>query len=185
MRTEARDFEAPENVFLIGMMGAGKTSVGKLLAKDLHKTFIDSDHEIERRTGVAIPVIFEIEGEEGFRRREAVALAELSALRGIVLATGGGAVLRPENRQALSRNGFVIYLRASVDDLWHRTRHDRHRPLLQTDDPRAGIAKLFEQRDLLYREVADVVIDTGSQSLRTLVTRLEDKLRLGHPRQHA
>ncbi len=165
-----------ENVFLVGLMGAGKTSVGKMLAKRLGKTFHDSDHVIESRTGVKIPVIFEIEGEPGFRAREAAVIDELTALDNIVLATGGGAVLSPANRQALRDRGTVVYLRASVDELWNRTRHDRNRPLLQTADPRARLAQLHEQRDPLYREVAHIVLDTGTQSLKSLIVRLESGL---------
>jgi shikimate kinase len=181
-------FEAPDvrrNIFLVGLMGAGKTSVGRLLAKDLHMTFVDCDHEIEKRTGVAVSVIFEIEGEEGFRRRESALLCELVQSKGVVLATGGGAVLRPENREALSRNGCVVYLRAAVDELWQRTRHDRNRPLLRVDDARARLTELFAQRDPLYREVADITIDTGSQSLRNLVSQLEQRLRQTLPREPA
>lgn len=165
-----------ENVFLVGLMGAGKTSVGKMLAKRLGKTFYDSDHVIESRTGVKIPVIFEIEGEAGFRAREAAVIDELTALDNIVLATGGGAVLSQANRQALHDRGTVVYLRASVDELWNRTRHDRNRPLLQTADPRARLAQLHEQRDPLYREVAHIVLDTGTQSLKSLIVRLESGL---------
>ena len=178
-------FETRRNIFLVGLMGAGKTSVGRLLAKDLRMTFVDCDHEIEKRTGVSVSVIFEIEGEEGFRRRESAILRELVQLQNVVLATGGGAVLRPENRAALSQNGFVVYLRATVDDLWQRTRHDRNRPLLRTDDPRARLAELFEQRDPLYREVAEVTIETGSQSLRSLVSQLEQRLRQALPHEPA
>ena len=165
------------NIFLVGLMGAGKTSVGRLLAKRFCKTFYDCDQEIERRTGVKIPVIFEIEGEAGFRAREAAVLRELSTLNDIVLATGGGAVLREENWRALMQNGTVVYLRASLDDLWQRTRHDRNRPLLQTADPRAKLEELFAQRDPLYREVAAIVVDTGNQSLGNLANRLEERLR--------
>jgi len=165
------------NIFLVGLMGAGKTTVGKLLAKRLHKTFYDSDHEIEERTGVGIPVIFEIEGEAGFRKREAAVIAELTRLKGIVLATGGGAVLDENNRRNLRQNGTVVYLRAKVEHLWQRTRHDRNRPLLQTPDPQAKLQELFEQRDPLYREVADIVIDTGDQSVPALVKRLEEQLK--------
>ena len=178
-------FETRRNIFLVGLMGAGKTSVGRLLAKDLSMTFVDCDHEIEKRTGVSVSVIFEIEGEEGFRRRESAILRELVQSPNVVLATGGGAVLWPENRAALSENGCVIYLRATIDELWQRTRHDRNRPLLRTDDPRARLADLFEQRDPLYREVADVTIDTGSQSLRNLVSQLEERLRQLLPREPA
>lgn len=161
------------NVFLVGMMGAGKTSMGKLLARRLGKTFVDCDHEIERATGVKVAVIFEIEGEAGFRAREAKALAELALRQDIVLATGGGAVLSAENRRLLSENGAVVYLRAAAPDLWNRTRHDKNRPLLRTADPRARLEQLHAERDPLYREVADIVVDTGSQSLASLAQRLE------------
>src|SRR5262249_48707082 len=128
----ARGVAAEDNIFLVGLMGAGKTSIGKLLAKRLGKAFIDSDHEIERATGVKIPVIFEIEGEAGFRARETRMLAELlQGSSNLVLATGGGAVLAAENRRLLAANGVVVYLRAAVTDLWNRTRHDRNRPLLR------------------------------------------------------
>lgn len=164
------------NLFLIGLMGAGKTTVGKILAKRLHWPFFDSDHEIEARTGVRIPTIFEIEGEEGFRNREVETIAELVSMRNVVLATGGGAVLRTENQRALKENGTVIYLRANVDDLYERTRHDRNRPLLQTADPKAKLQALFEQRDPIYRQLADVVIDTSRQNVNSLVAQLERKL---------
>jgi shikimate kinase len=166
----------PGNIFLVGLMGAGKTSVGRLLAKQFGKTFYDCDLEIERRTGVKVPVIFEIEGEEGFRVRESAVLRELADLHDIVLATGGGAVLREENRRFLRQKGTVVYLRASLEDLWQRTKHDRKRPLLQTADPRAKLEQLFIQRDPLYREVATLVVDTGNQSLRNLAHRLEQCL---------
>lgn len=165
------------NIFLVGLMGAGKTTAGKLLAKHLHKTFYDSDHEIERRTGVNIPLIFDIEGEDGFRSRERIVIDDLSQKHDVVLATGGGAVLNPETRKTLKNRGIVIYLRASVEDLWQRTRHDRNRPLLQTDDPRAKLSQLFEQRDPLYREVADIIMDTGMQSVQSLIHDLEEKLK--------
>jgi shikimate kinase len=164
------------NIFLIGLMGAGKTTVGKLLAKHLDKTFYDSDHEIERRTGVNIPLIFDIEGEAGFRSREQGMIAELTRKQDVVLATGGGAVLSPQNRAALSEHGTVVYLRATAEDLWLRTRHDRGRPLLQTADPQARLAQLFEQRDPLYREIADITVDTSRQSVASLVHQLEQKL---------
>ena len=164
------------NIFLVGLMGAGKTSVGKLLARRLGKTFVDSDHEIERATGVRIPVIFEIEGEAGFRARECRMLAELALRSGVVVATGGGAVIHEENRRVLVEHGIVVYLRASPHDLWQRTRHDRNRPLLQTADPLAKLTSLFNERDPLYREVADVIVDTGNQSVSALAYRLEQKL---------
>ena len=164
------------NIFFVGLMGAGKTTVGKLLAKRLGKPFYDSDHEIEAKTGVHIPVIFEVEGEAGFRKRECAAIEELTGMHDIVLATGGGAVLSKQNRENLSQHGTVVYLRASVHDLWQRTRNDKHRPLLQTEDPRAKLEKLFTERDPLYREIADIIIDTGEQSIGTIVQQLEDTL---------
>ena len=160
----------------MGLMGAGKTSVGRLLAKRLGKTFLDSDQEIERATGVKIPLIFEIEGEPGFRARETKMLAELAARRDIVLATGGGAVLAEANRRLLAENGTVVYLRASVADLWARTRQDRNRPLLKTADARTTLDLLFAERDPLYRELADIVVNTGSQSLGSLAHKLEQQL---------
>jgi shikimate kinase len=164
------------NIFLVGLMGAGKTSVGRLLARRLGKTFYDCDHEVERATGVRIPVIFEIEGEAGFRARESRMLSELCAAKGVVLATGGGAVLAPENRRVLSECGTVVYLRASPHELYQRTRHDRNRPLLQTADPLAKLTELYAQRDPLYREVAHCVVDTGNQSVSSLAHRLEQRL---------
>jgi shikimate kinase len=170
------DLLSIDNIFLVGMMGAGKTSVGRMLARDLGKTFYDSDQHIEARTGVKIPVIFELEGEASFRAREAAAIEELTALHNVVLATGGGAVLSEANRRALHTRGTVVYLRASVNELWHRTRHDRSRPLLQTADPLARLTELYAQRDPLYREAAHLVMDTGSQSLRSLVLKLRERL---------
>jgi shikimate kinase len=164
------------NIFLVGLMGAGKTSVGRRLARRLGKTFYDCDEEIERATGVKISVIFEIEGEAGFRAREAKMLSELVAQRDIVLATGGGAVLSADNRRLLTENGVVIYLRAVAADLWQRTRHDRNRPLLKTDQPLAKLEQLFAERDPLYRSVADIIVDTGNQSLGSLVQRVEQQL---------
>lgn len=175
-RSGQADLAIPGNIFLVGMMGAGKTSVGRVLAKRLKKVFYDSDHLIEDRTGVKIPVIFEIEGESGFRLRESAVLDELTALDEVVLATGGGAVLARENRDRLRTRGTVVYLRASVKDLLNRTRYDKNRPLLQTADPRARLNELYEMRDPLYREIAHVTIDTGNQSLTTLVNRLHQVL---------
>lgn len=164
------------NIFFVGLMGAGKTTVGRVLAKHLGKHFYDTDHEIERRTGVNIPLIFELEGEGGFRKRETSMIEELSQMDNIILATGGGAVLAAENREYLKQNGTVIYLRANVNELWHRTRNDKSRPLLQTPDPRAKLEQLFKERDPYYREVADFVVDTGSQPVTTLVTHIENLL---------
>jgi shikimate kinase len=170
------------NLILVGMMGAGKTTVGRLLARRLKRPFFDSDDVIERRCGVSIPVIFEIEGEAGFRHREQQVIAELSGLHGAVIATGGGAVVAPENRAAISRSGTVVYLHARPGHLWHRVRHDRNRPLLATPDPQKRLEELYAQRDPLYREVADLVLDTGRQSVQTLakdlLARLEAECRL-------
>jgi shikimate kinase len=164
------------NVFLVGLMGAGKTTVGRILARRLRLRFYDSDQEVERRCGVKIPVIFEIEGEAGFRAREQQALAELTALHGIVLATGGGAVLSQENRERLAAGGTVIYLNARPEDLYARVRNDRNRPLLATADPLARLRELHRERDPLYRAIADVVVDTGRQSVTALARGLLDKL---------
>ena len=165
------------NIILVGLMGAGKTSVGKALARMLGKHFLDSDQEIERATGVKIPVIFEIEGEPGFRVRENKMLRELVRQDNIVLATGGGAILSKENRDLLTANGTVIYLQAPVRSLIKRTRRDRNRPLLQVRDPVANLTALFEQRNPLYREIAHLIVDTGDQSVRVLAGQIEDKLR--------
>lgn len=154
----------PHNIFLVGLMGAGKTTVGRLLAKRLGKNFVDSDHEIEARTGVPIPVIFEIEGEDGFRRREAETIADLANQNDLVMATGGGVVLNPDNRACLSQRGCVIYLCAPPELLYARTRNDRNRPLLQVPNPLGRLRELYVQRDPLYREVADIVIDGGGHS---------------------
>lgn len=140
-------------------MGAGKTTIGRVLAKRLNLEFIDSDREIEARTGVSIPTVFEIEGEEGFRRREALVIEQLSKQQGCVIATGGGAVLRQDNRDRLKESGFVVYLKVPPHLLWERTRHDRNRPLLRVDDPLARLTELYALRDPLYHEVADMVID--------------------------
>jgi shikimate kinase len=161
-----------DNLILVGMMGAGKTTVGRMLARRLKRPFYDSDHEIERRCGVRIPLIFDIEGEAGFRARETQVIADLCALQGIVLATGGGAVLADENRRQLSAQGNVVYLHARPGYLWQRVRHDRNRPLLATPDPQKKLENLYQERDPLYREAADIVLDTGNQSVQTLVKDL-------------
>lgn len=165
-----------QNIFLVGLMGAGKTSVGRMLAKRMNKDFYDADAEIERATGVKIPVIFDIEGESGFRAREEKVIERLTALHDIVLATGGGAILSPANRTRLRRHGRVIYLRAAPEDLWRRTRRDRNRPLLQTANPLAKLKELHAQRDPLYSEVADLVVDTGAQSVGNLTTHIQQLL---------
>ena len=150
------------NIYLVGLMGAGKTTVGRQLAKRLGRQFYDSDHEIVQRTGVPIPTIFEIEGEEGFRRREMQAIAELTSGADIVLATGGGVVLNTENRARLHNTGWVVYLNVPPALLFERTRHDRNRPLLRVSDPLAKLEELHRQRDPLYRETAHTIVE-GSQ----------------------
>jgi shikimate kinase len=164
--------KAVDNLILVGMMGAGKSTVGRMLARRLKRELYDSDHEIERRCGVRIPVIFEIEGEAGFRAREAQVIAELCARKGIVLATGGGAVLDAENRRRLAASGTVVYLHARPAYLWQRVRHDRNRPLLATADPQKKLEQLYAERDPLYREVAAIVVDTGRQSVQALTRDL-------------
>lgn len=154
-------------------MGAGKTTIGRLLAKQLGRDFYDSDVEIERKTGVKIPLIFELEGEEGFRKRETAIIEELSQLKNIVMATGGGAVLLPENRALLKNNGKIIYLRAKVNDLYQRTRHDKSRPLLQGGNIRQKLEHLYVQRDPIYTGMADYIVDTGAQSATEITNTIE------------
>ena len=166
-----------DNIFLVGLMGAGKTTIGRLLAKHLHKTFYDSDHEIERRTGVNIPLIFEVEGESGFRRRESSVIEELVRNENIVLATGGGAVLAPENRENLKTHGTVFYLRANVHELWQRTRNDKNRPLLQGKDGFGKLKQLYAERDPIYSAVADYVIETEGESVSSIIGRIEQLIR--------
>jgi len=164
------------NLFLVGLMGAGKTTVGRLVARRLKLRFLDSDHEVERRCGVKVPVIFEIEGEPGFRAREAAVIDELTALQGIVLATGGGVVNSKESRQALASRGTVVYLRGRPEDLYERVRHDKNRPLLAGGDPLGRLRALFSERDPLYRSIADLTVDTGRQGVNALARQLLFKL---------
>src|SRR5471032_213678 len=167
---------AMQNVFLVGLMGAGKTTIGRILARKLGLRFIDSDHEIEARTGASIPWIFEIEGEQSFRRREADVIRELTAQQGIVLATGGGAILNADSRAFLQSRGTVVYLRASVNSILARTAHDKNRPLLQTADPRKKLEELMAQRDPLYLQTADIVIDTGRPNVQSMVQTILTQL---------
>ena len=163
-------------LILIGMMGAGKTTVGRELARRLNLRFADCDHELIARTGVSVPIIFEIEGEAGFRRRESRLLAELLAESDIVIATGGGIVLDPANCALLSKRGTVIYLNVPPHILWERTRRDRNRPLLQVENPRERIEDLYRQRDPLYRAVADLIIDGERGSCVSMANRIEKAL---------
>lgn len=165
-----------QNIFLVGLMGAGKTTVGRLLAKRLGMKFVDSDHEIEARTGATISWIFEIEGEESFRRREVETIRDLTGRSGVVLATGGGAVIHPENRKHLKARGTVIYLRASVNNILQRTMHDKSRPLLQTENRKEKLEELARQRDPLYREVADIIVDTGRPNVHAMVQSIMAQL---------
>jgi len=165
------------NIFLVGLMGAGKTTVGKQLAKRLGKTFYDSDQVIEARTGVKISTIFELEGEAGFRKRETAIVKELAAMDGVVLATGGGTVLAKENREVLQAHGHVIYLRAKVKDLWQRLRHDKHRPLLQNVDIRKKLEQLYDERHPLYTEAASIIIDTAHQPVASIINKIEKALK--------
>ena len=155
-----------DNIFLVGPMGVGKTTIGKVLADQLQLEFLDSDREIEAVTGADIPWIFDVEGESGFRQRESKMIAELTGRKGIVLATGGGSVLAPANRKHLMARGFVVYLRASLSQQLERTSRDKNRPLLQTANPAAKIAELMKIREPLYQEVADIVVDTNRRSPR-------------------
>lgn len=163
-------------LFLVGPMGSGKTTIGRRLAEELGLEFLDSDHEIEARTGASIPLIFDIEGEEGFRKRESAMIDELTQRDGLVLATGGGAVLDEDNRRHLHERGTVIYLQSSADTLFERTRSDRNRPLLQTGDPRARIVELLAQRDPLYRDTAHITINTGKQNIHRIVSEILARL---------
>lgn len=161
-----------KNIIFVGPMGAGKTTIGRLTAKSLGRPFYDSDREIERRTGVSIPVIFEHEQEEGFRNRESAMIEELCAKNNIVLATGGGAILREQNRRILKENGHVFYLCAPLEQLVARTAKDKNRPLLQTGNPEKTIENLLAIRDPLYRAAADSIIETDKMTVRQVVSHL-------------
>jgi shikimate kinase/3-dehydroquinate synthase len=165
------------NIFLVGLMGSGKTTVGRTLARRLNMRFVDSDHEIEARTGASIPLIFEIEGEDSFRQREADAIRELTALDNVVLATGGGAILNAENRAFLKSRGTVIYLRASINSIMQRTSHDKNRPLLQTADPRKRLEEMTRVREPLYFEIADIVVETGRPNVQSMMHSILTQLK--------
>ncbi len=166
-----------QNLILIGPMGSGKSAVGRALARELHRDFFDSDDVIEERTGVDIPYIFEKEGEEGFRLREAKVIDELTGLDGIVLATGGGAVVRDENRSCLGARGFVVYLKTSVDQQLKRTNRGRERPLLsQVDDRRERLDTLMQNREPLYLEIADLIVATDGRKVQAVARDILDRL---------
>lgn len=168
---------AKQNVILVGPMGAGKSTIGRQLASILGLVFVDSDQEIEARTGADIPWIFDVEGEEGFRNREEHVIDELTKREGIVLATGGGAVIRQRNRSNISARGFVVYLETSIDQQLNRTSRDRNRPLLQKGDPRNVLTDLMGLRDPLYREVSDYVIATDGRGVREVAQEIANQVR--------
>ena len=168
--------DVPSNIFLIGSMGAGKSTIARRLAATLDKEFVDADRELEQRTGVEVPLIFELEGEDGFRKRERDLLAELVMRRDIVLATGGGVVLSADNRANLAEHGFVIYLDTPVDLLVARVARDRHRPLMQTADPGATMREIMRIRDPLYRESADIVVKSSHRSSRFVVREILQRI---------
>ena len=157
-------------------MGAGKSAVGRYLARALHLSFVDSDDEIESRTGVDIPFIFEKEGEQGFRKREAAVIDDLSKIDGVVLATGGGAVVDPENRSRLGGRGYVVYLYTSVDEQVSRTQRGRKRPMLENDDPRGTLEELLAKRDPLYREIADLVVETDGRKVKSVANEIIEQI---------
>ena len=165
-----------QNVFLIGPVGAGKSTIGRQLASELKLDFVDSDREIEQRCGVDIDWIFDIEGEEGFRKREQEVLSDLANRPGVVLATGGGAILLPENRTLLSSRGKVVYLQASIEQQLERTSKDKKRPLLQVDDKETQLKKLMSEREPMYREIADVTIETSETTVRNVVQKITNLL---------
>lgn len=174
-----------KNIVLVGMMGAGKSTIGRQLARRCKLEFCDSDRVIEERTGVSIATIFEIEGEDGFRDREQQTIAELSQVNDIVLATGGGSILRAESRACLQAAGPVIYLRASAEQLYGRIRHDKARPLMQTDNPLQTLRDLLKAREKYYLEVADIVLSTGKQRTSAIVRHACSKLKQIQESPHA
>jgi len=165
-----------KNIILVGLMGAGKSTIGRILAKKLNKEFLDSDRVIEERTGVDIATIFELEGEKGFREREAQIIEELCQMTNIILATGGGSILRKENRENMKEFGEVVYLSTNAELLYSRIRYDKTRPLMQTPNPLNTLRRLLEDREPYYKEVSDLVITTGKQKANVIVKRIENAL---------
>lgn len=166
----------PKNLFLIGPMGAGKSAVGRQLARMLHLSFMDSDDEIESRTGVDISFIFEKEGEDGFRKRESKAIDDLSAMEGVILATGGGAIIDPKNRSHLGARGFVVYLYTTVEQQLARTQRGRERPLLESGDRQQILTDLMAERDPLYREIADLTVETDGRKVKAVANEILERL---------
>lgn len=166
-----------DNIILVGLMGAGKSTIGRQLARKLGLTFYDSDKVIEERTGVSIPTIFEVEGEAGFREREEQVIADLTSLSGVIIATGGGSVLRASNRQHIKAGGCVIYLRANAEQLFQRIKHDKNRPLMQTPNPMQTLRDLLKAREPLYLEVADLIMPTGKQKANVILREIQNKLK--------
>ena len=166
----------PQNILLVGPMGAGKSSIGRRLAKRINREFIDCDHALEERTGVTITTIFELEGEKGFRERESKILSELCQREDTVIATGGGVILKEENRKVLTENNTVVYLQASVDTQLKRTLHDKNRPLLEIGDRRAKLMSLAKTRNPLYEEVANIIIKTDTQSISNSIKTIIEQL---------
>jgi shikimate kinase len=166
----------PKNLFLVGPMGAGKSAVGRQLARLTHLEFVDSDEEIESRTGVDIPFIFEKEGEAGFRKRECKVIDELSAREGIVMATGGGAIVDADSRSRLGARGFVVYLYTSVKQQLDRTQRGRNRPMLENGDKEKVLEELMEQRDSMYREIADLIVETDGRRVQTVAREIHEAL---------
>lgn len=165
-----------QNIFLIGPMGSGKTTIGRQLATRLDRKFYDSDREIEKSTGVDVALIFEIEGEEGFRLRETKMINELAKKQKSVIATGGGSVLSEENRACIKQNGKVIYLKSSQEKIFERTFRDKKRPLLETEDRMATIKELLEKRGPLYEEIADLIICTDHRPINQIINKISQKL---------
>lgn len=159
-------------------MGAGKTTIGRQISKLYSYEFFDSDRVIEERTGASIPLIFELEGEEGFRKREQEVISELCQKNNIVLATGGGAILREKNQQALKQSGIIVYLCADIEYLLERTSKDKNRPLLQTDDPRAKLQSILTEREPIYRQLADIILETNKMTVYTAVKELQNRLKI-------
>ncbi|MBU6953942.1 shikimate kinase AroK [Hahella sp. HN01] len=169
--------KAKKNVVLVGPMGTGKTTIGKLLAKELQFEFVDTDREIEARCGADIPWIFDVEGEVGFRGREKSVIADLSQRDAVVIATGGGAVVDPDNQRALKEYGFIVYLHTSVEQQYQRTRKDRKRPLLRSEDPLSVLKKLMSVREPIYRSIADLIISTDTKRPKGVVRDIVKTLR--------